>query len=222
MAGCYNNNRNTPSPYDIKHRLKWYILGKYSEDVFSENKSTVDVPGDITLTNPSLEKGGKLNQNDFEGEIDCSTGAMLRNIVAEKSKHTASEAVENVFEDDTVPEQLVTGEALQYFAGYVAHRFISKYPNLNLGVKTHELDKLDDNSWISKVSRGFLFHPSDLFMKIAERIEELFVHLHGDFFDKGPAIVSKIVNVFKREYRDFPEEVLRCLLVRTRTYIFEN
>lgn len=71
-------------------------------------------------------------------------------------------------------EECVSTEGLEYFGGYIAHKF-SKYDFL--GKKEVE----ESNSWINAVSRrkGALFTPKDDFWKKLQAMERLFVCYHG-------------------------------------------
>ncbi|XP_050058400.1 uncharacterized protein LOC126550613 [Aphis gossypii] len=67
-------------------------------------------------------------------------------------------------------------ECVEYVAGYVAHRFIHKYPYL----KNEECNSTQETSWIQHLSKGNLTIPSPTLVNAAHILENLFKELHGD------------------------------------------
>uniref|UniRef100_A0A2S2PRY6 Transposable element P transposase-like C-terminal domain-containing protein n=1 Tax=Schizaphis graminum TaxID=13262 RepID=A0A2S2PRY6_SCHGA len=62
--------------------------------------------------------------------------------------------------EEQVSEKSIEDEAQEYVVGYVAKRFISKYPNL--GYKTEKLHENETaTSWIQIMSKGHLITPSN-------------------------------------------------------------
>ena len=53
-----------PSALQFKYRLKWYILGKHSRDIFCKNGNT-RTDDDVTLVDASDLDGQVLDQDDF-------------------------------------------------------------------------------------------------------------------------------------------------------------
>jgi hypothetical protein len=70
-------------------------------------------------------------------------------------------------------------QSLRYVAGFVAHNFLYKFPNL--GERTHEAVNLELGvpDWIRAVSRGGLVVPSDNFMKLVQQFERCFLNFAG-------------------------------------------
>lgn len=160
-----------PNPLDFKYRLKWYILGKNSTAVFTENKNTEDTT-DQCLLQP-LEVVTDILDNDTV----CLTQSMFSNlnaddIISEKPTYDENNILEYSFIDPFYPEiqvkdsavsieneqllqdfevkQTVHEDALKYIAGYVAYKFKGKY---NLGSETKNVH-IDDNtkSWLNFIS----------------------------------------------------------------------
>jgi len=109
-------------------------------------------------------------------------------------------------------------EGLSYIAGYVASRFRTKYKTL--GSVTGELPPVENDEWISFLSRGKLTIPSPLLLEVTKAMNTIFEKYHGSFISREPWIFKNIakLTVQNDKFADIPEEVLLCL-VRTRTYI---
>ncbi|KYN06197.1 hypothetical protein ALC62_02859, partial [Cyphomyrmex costatus] len=114
-----------------------------------------------------------------------------------------------------VAEQDIESQALIYVAGYVAHRFQYKYPQL--GYKTKMISSSDD--WLSCISRENCIYPTAEFLKTAEVTDAEFHKFHGNFFNLESKIFDKLSTIVCTKLQNtFPPEVIACL-VRTRTYI---
>lgn len=110
----------------------------------------------------------------------------------------------------------IESQGLIYIAGYVAHRYRHKYPQLGSATKTaiHCPDSL------SFISRGNCLRPSQDFFKIAEIMNNEFILFHGDFFDQENKIFDKLTQIVCLKINNsVPKEVVACL-VRTRTYVY--
>jgi hypothetical protein len=117
---------------------------------------------------------------------------------------------------ESTTNDIVQEAGLEYVAGYVAHRYKMKYPNLQKSTTND-----DSRNWIQSVSKGYLSYPSDELMNISKIAEKCFNDFHGEYFSTEDYVIQKVINLIKKdnEYLDcIPEEVLQCL-VRTRTYI---
>lgn len=104
-------------------------------------------------------------------------------------------------------------EALIYIAGYVAHRFRHKYPELGFPTKTFPLT----DNWLSYISRGNCIYPSKDLQTAASIMNEEFIKFHGRLFSKECHIFDKLTSIICAKV-SFPVCVIACL-VRTRTYI---
>lgn len=108
---------------------------------------------------------------------------------------------------------MIENEALIYVAGYVAHRFRHKYPDL--GTPTKNLPTTD--GWLSIISKGNCIYPSNDFQAAAVIMNEDFVKFHGQFFNRESHIFDKLTKIVLSKVT-FPVAMISCL-VRTRTYI---
>uniref|UniRef100_A0A2S2PTZ2 Transposable element P transposase-like C-terminal domain-containing protein n=1 Tax=Schizaphis graminum TaxID=13262 RepID=A0A2S2PTZ2_SCHGA len=96
----------------------------------------------------------------------------------------------------------VEHEALEYVVGYVARRFIHKYPDLGNETSV-SLDSSLSTSWTQHITRGHLVTPSDTLMRVAKVMNKYFEEMRGTSLNKNP------------------EEVVSCL-IRTRTFVRFN
>lgn len=116
--------------------------------------------------------------------------------------------------------EIIKEEVIIYLAGYVAHRFRTKYPFL--GQPTWELpSNMDETSYTCSISRGFLVYPCDYLIKSAQLLEKVFHKFHKDSLSDAEFVFQKVAHLLKVKINNefiLPDEVLLCL-IRTRTYI---
>jgi len=111
----------------------------------------------------------------------------------------------------------VETECVEYVAGYIAHRFICKYPYL----KDEDDNSKKHISWIKHLSKGNLTIPSKALVNAAHVLEPMFIELHGDALSNRPNIIKQLSKKLEIKCPNLPLEVLPCL-VRTRTFIRMN
>lgn len=110
-------------------------------------------------------------------------------------------------------------EGLKYVAGFLAHKFRQKYPEL--GCKTRDLVNPGQtiSPWISALSRGGLTLPSDSFLKQVRLFEEVFKDIHGK---NGLNAQYRVMETTEKQilgrFKSVPAEVVKKY-VRTRTFI---
>jgi len=115
----------------------------------------------------------------------------------------------------------VEHEALEYVVGYVARRFIHKYPDIGNETSV-SLDSSLSTSWIQHITRGHLITPSDTLMRVAKVMNKYFEEMHGTSLNKNPKVMETLKNKVILESNDvLPEEVVSCL-IRTRTFVRFN
>lgn len=71
---------------------------------------------------------------------------------------------------------------MEYVAGYIAHRFICKYPYL----KDEDDNSKKHKSWIKHLSKGNLTIPSKTLVNAAYVLEPMIKELHGDALSNRP------------------------------------
>ncbi|XP_071637320.1 uncharacterized protein [Temnothorax longispinosus] len=310
---------DSPSGYDFRYRLRWYVLGKHSQALFTMNRNTeedlnatcmsslssagtshtAEQPTsryvqsaqttststsvkNMTLSTPNselrlnsfnenftdatvvednfkcaddnLQEEITLTQELFKNIINITCDELLEDSVHERDNNRSDnleilddDVCENENEENdlwnfmqcgfkiqhqekepvscTNSSDIVQTAGLQYVAGYVAHRFISKYPFL--GERTINItdnSRTEECDWVKTVSKGYLIHPSEELMNLSKVVDECFVAFHGEGFSTEDYVIRKVVSLVKNSGYDsnwVPEEVLQCL-VRTRTYIRVN
>lgn len=103
-------------------------------------------------------------------------------------------------------------------AGYVASKFMHKFPEL--GQKTSDFSVFEETTspWISALSKGGLVIPSQKFLSEVYQLERIFQSVHGNEISKDFGIIKKLTNLYKQEMGSIPDEVL-LKFARTRTFI---
>lgn len=164
-------------------------------------------------TNQSVKEASD-SRDDLSGISNDATmtGSVFQSLSLESSE---SPTRSNLGSTDlkAIPE-----EGLQYVTGFVCYRFRDKYPHL--GKKTIEEDECND--WIGILSRGNLIRPSDEFLNVAYKLENIFQTYHGQYFKKKTNILKDVYELLRSQFtvdeEKFPKVVLMCW-IRTRTYI---
>ncbi len=109
--------------------------------------------------------------------------------------------------------------SLKFVAGYVAHRYRSKYPNL--GTPTKDLPSDFTPDWITHISKGNLMYPSEDLLNNARVLEVVFNEFHGNSLSNEDLIFQKVAAKVCQRVESkciIAWDALLCL-VRTRTYI---
>lgn len=207
-----------PTAVDFKYRIRNYILGKHSAAIFSEKQNTKDREEETCLTS---DTAGTSRENTVLSRKDSNEILLHKEMEITKTLQDLKESVDYCEEDCALdmetcifPGEVVPHEALQYIAGYVAHRFRNQYPELG-GI---DLAPQPIN-WIQYLSRGGLVTPSDKFMRNIVTAEGCFMSIHGNDICKEKNIFRKVTDaVVHKIGNSIPHEVVQCF-VRTRTFI---
>lgn len=231
-----------PHPLDFKYRLRWFILGKNSDALFTENTNTEELGEqcliklleqpylnsdqmvEYCMTSKILEKLPltqihSTNPNDEKDDITVPgsfIGPYYPEIGLAEDCVCDNETMQ-ILEDFEFKEK-INEEALKYIAGYVAYKFKDKY---NLGVKTSLTTTSGDQDWIACLSRGGLLHPKDNLMEAAKILEHEFCLLHRTTLSKQSQIFKILADKVFSELKDnsnISYEVI-YYFCRTRTYI---
>jgi hypothetical protein len=95
-------------------------------------------------------------------------------------------------------------EALKYVAGYIAHKFRFKFPELGEKTSSMNVAKKLDYPWIAALSRGGLCAPSPEFTFQAFQIEKYFNLIHGQTFKDGSSIIKSTTDQVVRMVSSLP------------------
>lgn len=225
-----------PSPLDFRYRMRWFILGKHSAAIFTENRNNEE-NNEECLVNMEKESSNASNEdvcltqkilsNITENEVslnnhkqgDCEEETIFSNPFVEPQyfkEFIDDEDILQLVKDVDVKEK-INNESLKYIAGYVAHRFKNKY---SLGTPTNNCGNSNTPDWLQSISRGFLMEPSDELLKAAHILDAEFFSMHGTSLSSENKIFTKLAQrtINKLEGSSIPFEVILCLS-RTRTYI---
>ncbi|KAF0728774.1 Uncharacterized protein FWK35_00031260, partial [Aphis craccivora] len=203
--------------------LRWYILGKHSDIIFTENTNS-----EVGLETSLLDGQDCLVGQMFKSLdlLETSVPESNSNIVNVQSNNeviTGSISKTNLdllekFELETIePFEDLEEECVEYVGGYIANRFFVKYPYLT----NESSDSKVIDSWTKFISTGNLKIPSDDLLRAMKIVEIDFKELHGNYLNKEPNIIKQLSNNIMRKINNIPEEVIRCI-IRTRTYIRIN
>ena len=110
-------------------------------------------------------------------------------------------------------------EGLKYIAGYLAHKFRIKYPDL--GTRTDAAASFKNHSeskWITALSRGGLMLPSHEFLSKMIQFEKIFKEVHGNGLNTQYKVMQTTIEHILQSFPDFPLEIIKKY-VRTRTFI---
>ena len=110
-------------------------------------------------------------------------------------------------------------EGLKYIAGYLAHKFRLKYPDL--GTRTDDSSSFQNHSeskWITALSRGGLMLPSSKFLSKMIQFEKVFKEVHGNGLNTQYKVMQTTIDHIMQSFPDFPIEIVKKY-VRTRTFI---
>ena len=113
-------------------------------------------------------------------------------------------------------------QGLTYIAGFIASKFIAKYPQL--GTKTKDiLQKSSINSWIMKISEGGLLAPSEEFLSHVVQFEAEFRAFHNitkwDSINRDPWVIDKFAHHLSKKFGDAYDPKIYALFAKTRTHI---
>lgn len=232
-----------PTPLDFQHRLKWYILGKHSAAVFTQNTNTEDTAepclikplendaSDTCLSHTLLSKFSETSSPETEkteeDEILVSdTFVQPEYGESDLSCFSMTNEVENLLENFDIEtfKESVNEEALIYIAGYVAGRFRHKYTDL--GVTTDKIPSLakepdKEINWVQFLSKGRLTYPSEHLIEATKVLEGEFHALHKNTLSNEKFLFNKLTDRTLQKLPSsikIPHDVLTCL-ARTRTYI---
>jgi hypothetical protein len=231
-----------PTPNEFKFRLKWFILGKNSSAVFTQNQNT-EQNLETCLIKPLLSPNLEVDSNDDDAV--CLTHQIFSNLKDIPSEETSCDeeneisysfiepdySVLNIPNSDDICndnlgllkeaefKEKINDEAIRYIAGYVAYRFRNKY---NLGNSTNyhysETEPIPD--WFNFISRSGLLQPNSDLFELAKILDSEFQKMHGNSLCGEKRIFKTLVEktVSQIGSTSVPFEVILCLS-RTRTYI---
>lgn len=117
-----------------------------------------------------------------------------------------------------VPSFDCESEGLKYVAGYVASKFLDKFPDL--GQKTSDYSVFEETTapWITALSKGGLVVPSEEFLSKVYQMEQIFLSVHGSEISKEHRAIEKLSSLYIKKVPSVPKEVAKKF-AKTRTFI---
>jgi hypothetical protein len=201
-----------PGPFETLNRIRLLMIGQ------SEAAATV-----------SVDKSPVELANDEDEDGHFLTVAVTASI-----KQVAESIPDDIFEPFELPEENVDEnnnasetdsasdcleQGLQYFGGYLAHKFRADFPELGNPTGTLEPTELFKLSpWLAVLSRGGLICPTTEFVSKLKSFEQLFVKFHGkEDICKEQNVMKSLIWSICQSYPTFPRKVI-VKYVRTRTF----
>ncbi len=199
----YMGGANThPGCVEFMNRLRLLILGQSSE-LIVETASVRPVEG-----KEDKETDLMLSQKIVEG-IGCND---VSDIVISDPELGAEVIIQG---EDAVLD--CSSEALKYLAGYVAHKFKDRYPELS---QQGSVDPPISCPWIDTYSYGGLTKPSQEWLEQYERIEGEFNNFHGNGIQKDAQIIEKFGKHLVIKFPTVSKDILKfCSKMRTHIRI---
>lgn len=220
---------DAPDPLSFKWRLRWYILGKNSTDLFSTNLNTqadqMNKTALVAMPDPTPIKKIPLTEQLMNAIIDGVplTEDILTDLADEELLEPDS-LFTDIYNEPAIDDNDLETVSNEYYdearknlAGYVAYRFKKVHPELGSYADT---DKTSD--WIATRSKGYLKRATKELEYAIKITDEEFLKYHG------PTSLSREKNIFKNVLErvkirmgselKVTDKVLLCY-IRTRTFI---
>lgn len=113
-----------------------------------------------------------------------------------------------------------------WIGGWLGHKFREKYPRLECigGVAMgYPTDHVPDNygpipKWIAIQSRGGLCSPTPELMQLVQKMDLVFVSMHGREISEEPLVIKTLVNNMRRTYPNIPSDIV-LKYSRLRTFM---
>ncbi|KAB0805345.1 hypothetical protein PPYR_02315 [Photinus pyralis] len=195
-----------PSPLNAIYRVRMILLGKNPGMV--QTHSNVEIP------------------KEMDGEYLMAAAvkqAQLKNLVVtepsstEETELNESFSSESTASDAPLRKSWVEDDGTQYLAGFIAKKFIHKYPYLGgHSYKDEEALNLHSYampSWVQSLSFGGLIQPSAEWMRQMQVMETYFIKFHKDNFSPGKIIIKRTTNYIIKKLQkkkiDVPYELVK-------------
>lgn len=212
LKGGFNDH---PSPLDAMYRMRMIILGKNAGAVQS-NLNTID------KSEEDFVVARVFRETEVTNEIDNHEGQKADGENIELLSNSSD--ISATGEGCSTPSNISEGceeDGLRYLAGYIAKKFIHKFPELGNYAKTIVNNPSAPSSWLQKISFGNLVHPSDLFFCEILKYEKMFRLYHRSSVRLHKGVVKMLARKIHKKYDKLDLEIITAY-VRQRTFIRIN
>jgi THAP domain len=153
-----------PLPSECDYRIR---LLSFGNGTISERANTLTRDG----TNPLTALFRDASVDGLEGISVPDMFQVHHCVKCRKRDDPSSEIGAHVDYDE------MQYQSLRYVAGFLAFKFLHKFPHL--GVRTCWISENDLPDWIRAVSRGGLVVPSDNFVQLVQQFDQRFLQFSG-------------------------------------------
>lgn len=207
--GRFNDH---PSPNEVIYRMRQLLLSNKLPSPSEKSNTLQDTEISAYLTAELIDSAfeenvvEEISANVYGNDTTLSQNC---NINIHVNNNNLNEI--NTAEGKCWAEE----EAINYVAGYIAHKVKDKDPNL--GEITKNIT-YENETWIATLSYGGLTEPTKEWKAIVRNFEEEFVQMHGHSLDRGKYVISRLKNQLGKKYSDvYPGAI--ALYSRLRTFI---
>lgn len=194
-----------PSPVDVKHRIRSYLLGK-DAGFFGSNCNSDTSSHDTSISVNSFTTGEAI-QNGNENLHDELTLSAMVFSTCELSNSEDDTRDDNDlltdFPENSTLEQEMEEQGLLYFGGYI----VKKFPHYSFLGRNVELN---DETWIGHICRkeNKLMKPDEDFIRKLKEMEHCFNLYHGEKALKPEYNSMKKLSSYICSVVDLPNDVV--------------
>lgn len=195
-----------PCPVSFKNRMKAYILAKKTV-LLSTNPNTIykDAKGLATSVSAFQANSSPVKELPPVESVEVDEPAMVSSICSEDEPPILSSP------DEELPQFSISdmeADGMEYFLGYVVHKFVHKYPFL-------KSTSVTESGWVAFVSNGGLKHMSKEYETHFVNLEKIFEAHHGNSLKAEKGAVYQLVvesqeNLLPSEVKEF---FFRCQII---------
>lgn len=202
-----------PTPTDFIFRLRRLLLS--NKLPLPSNKTNVTEDKDYQLkpylTADMLQSAFGIDEvNVIASENNATLNSVLPD---EDDELRPMEGIEDANQEDL--KSWAESEALNYIAGYIAHKVKEK--DSSLGQKTKNLGD-ETNTWVGILSYGGLTEPSEEWKKTIQMFEVEFKTMHGNSIDKEEQVIQRFKTLLETKFSNVCSEAIK-LYARVRTFV---
>ena len=218
MGGAYDH----PSPLSCVYRIRTVILGK-TPSILHNQTTTVEAMNsehDQYITTESAVADPKpdeffvsatmFDQAEIDSHLpDDRAMEEAKNFLLQDASSLSSVS------DTSVELPAQEADGLSYILGWLAKIYNAQFLHLNLG--EHTFKKKDEHSYsqppsfVQHLSCGRLIEPSDAFLRLWKKMEQIFLKMNPEgSIMGGERITERIASKIKKHVNELPLDIIRC------------